>query len=47
MNHVLITHNCKVKDHCHYADKCRGAAHNICYLKYSIPKEIPVVFHNG
>ena len=24
----------------------RGAAHNICNLKYSIPKKIPIVFHN-
>ena len=37
----------KVKDHCHYTGKYRGAAHNICNLRYSIPKEIPVVFHNG
>ena len=37
----------KVKDHCHYTGKYRGAAHNICHLKYKIPKEIPVVFHNG
>ena len=33
----------KVKDHCHYI----GAAHSICTLRYKIPKEIPVVFHNG
>ena len=26
--------------------KYRGAAHNICNLRYKIPKEIPVVFHN-
>ena len=37
----------KVKDHCHYAGKYRGAAHDICNLRYKIPKEIPVVFHNG
>ena len=37
----------KVRDHCHYAGKYRGAAHNICNLRYKIPKEIPVVFHNG
>ena len=36
----------KVRDHCHYAGKFRGAAHNICNLRYKIPKEIPVVFHN-
>ena len=26
--------------------KYRGAAHNICNLRYRIPKEIPIVFHN-
>ena len=37
----------KVRDHCHYTGKYRGAAHNICNLRYKIPKEIPVVFHNA
>ena len=37
----------KVKDHCHYTGKYRGAAHDICNLRYKVPKEIPVVFHNG
>ena len=37
----------KVRDHCHYIEKFRGAAHSICNLKYEVPKEIPVVFHNG
>ena len=37
----------KVRDQCHYTGKYRGAAHNICNLRYKIPKEIPVVFHNG
>ena len=37
----------KVKDHCHYTGKYRGAAHKICNLRYKVPKEIPVVFHNG
>ena len=37
----------KVKDHCHYTGQYRGAAHSICNLRYKIPKEIPVVFHNG
>ena len=31
---------CKFRDHCHYAGKYRGAAHNICNSKYSIPKDI-------
>ena len=37
----------KVKDHCHYTGKCKGAAHDICNLRHKIPKEIPVVFHNN
>ena len=39
--------NYKVRDHCHYTGKQRDAAHNICNLRYKIPKEIPIVFHNG
>ena len=27
--------------------KYRVAAHNICNLRYKVPKEIPIVFHNG
>ena len=37
----------KVKDHCHYIGKYRGAAHDMCKLRYKIPKEITLVFHNG
>ena len=37
----------KVKDECHYTGKYRGAAHDICNLRYKISKEIPVVFQNG
>ena len=37
----------KVRDHCHYTGKYRGAAHNICNLRYKIPKEILIIFHNG
>ena len=37
----------KVRDHCHYTGNYRGAAHSICNLKYKVPKEISVVFHNG
>ena len=39
--------NYKVRDHCHYTRKYGGAAHNICNLRYKVPKEIPIVFHNG
>ena len=38
---------CKVRGHCHYTGKFRGAAHSICNLGYKIPREIPIVFHNG
>ena len=37
----------RVRDHCHYTGKYRGAAHSACNLQYKIPKNIPVVFHNG
>ena len=36
-----------VRKHCHYASKYRGATHSICNLKFNMPNEIPVVFHNG
>ena len=36
----------KVIDHCHLTGKYRGAAHNMCNLKYTIPKFIPVILHN-
>ena len=39
--------NYKVRDHCHYTGKYRGAAHIICNLRHKVPKEIPIVFHNG
>ena len=28
----------KVRNHCHYTRKYRGAAHNICNLRYKTPK---------
>ena len=43
---IIIKKQQKVRDHCHYTRKYRGAAHNICNLRYKVPKEIPVVFHN-
>ena len=36
----------KVRDHCHYTGRYRGAAHNKCNLNYSKPKDVPVFFHN-
>ena len=37
----------KVRDHCHFKGKYRGAVHSKCNLKYKIPKEIPILFHSG
>ena len=37
----------KVRDYYHYAGEYKGAAHGISNLKYSVPKNIPAVFHNG
>ena len=38
--------NDRVRDHCHYTGRYRGAVHNSCNLKYSKPKSVPVFFHN-
>ena len=38
---------CKVRDHFHDTGQYRGAALSICNFRYQIPKDIPVVFHNG
>ena len=37
----------KVRDHCHYTGKYRGAAHSICNLRYNTPREISVIAHNA
>ena len=36
----------KVKDHCHYTGKYRGAACVSCNSKMKNPKFIPIIFHN-
>ena len=36
----------RVRDHCHYTGRYRGAACNICNLKYRKPNNISVFFHN-
>ena len=37
----------KVRDHCHYTRKFRGAAHSIWNLNFKVSKDIPVVIHNA
>ena len=37
----------KVRDHCHYTGKLRGAAHSICNSRYKTLGEIPIVFYNA
>ena len=39
--------NDKIKDYCYFTGKYRGAAHSKCNLKHKIPKNIPIIFHNG
>ena len=36
----------KIRDHCYYTGEYRFAVHSICNSKYSVPEEIPIVFHN-
>ena len=38
--------NGRVRDHCHYTGKYRGAAHSECNLKMKTPMFVPVLFHN-
>ena len=37
----------KARDNCHDTGEYKGTEHSICNLKYSVPKKIPIVFHNG
>ena len=36
----------KVRDHCHFTGKFRGAAHKECNLLYRVPTFLPVFLHN-
>ena len=36
----------KVRDHCHFTGKYRGAAHNSCNLQCRKPMICPVIFHS-
>ena len=42
----LLNLDDRVRDHCHFTGRYRGAAHNRCNLKYSKPNHISVFFHN-
>ena len=37
----------KVRDHCHYTDKYRGAAHSVWNLRFNVPSKISVIVHDG
>ena len=36
----------RLRDLCHMSGKFRGAAHEVCKLKYKVPRIFPVVFYN-
>ena len=36
----------RVRDHCHFTGKYRGATHNKCNLSCRKPRVLPVIFHN-
>ena len=51
--HICRKHFCtnkknyrNVRDHCHFTEKFRGAAHNICNLRYKVSKEISAIAHD-
>ena len=44
--HAKDKKHCKIRDNCHYAKECRGAAHSICNLRYRVPKKVLIASHN-
>ena len=46
-NDEIYTNRKKVKDHCHYRRKYRGAAHSKCNVNYKVRKEIPIIIHSA
>ena len=37
----------RLKDHCQYTGKFRGAAHRKCNLNYKVSKDSPIIIHNA
>ena len=37
----------RIRDHCHWKGKYKGAAHSMRNFKWTVPEEIPVVFYSG
>ena len=37
----------KVRDNCDYTGEYSGNGYSLCYLKYSVPKIIPIAYYNG
>ena len=37
----------KFRDRCHFTGTYIGASYSICNLKFNVPNQISVVFHNG
>ena len=46
-NHAKDKKHRRVRDNCHYTKEYRDAAHSLYNLKYSVRKEISIVFDNG
>ena len=46
-NKLKIKKYLKVRNHCHYPWENRGAVHSMYNLKYNVPKNVPIAFHNG
>ena len=36
----------KARDNCHFTGKYRDTEHSVCSLRFDVPNQIPVVFHN-
>jgi len=46
VKNILLRRIKKVRDHCHFTGKYRGAAHQKCNALFRKPKFVPVKFHN-